>query len=118
MEQQQPTLDRRYLVNAIINGKWIIIATMILVASLAAVSNYFQTLRYRAWRSCRSMRALLASPTADVASQSGYYSNIDKYFNTEKEKLNSRRMHTLFAEQLKLRICDIAPTQAMRFCAN
>src|SRR5262249_20612502 len=43
----------------------------------------------------------LPGPGADPNSQAGYYLSVDKYFNTQKEVLASRRIGLLFAEQAK-----------------
>ncbi len=75
---------------------------MMLAMTLAAISNYFQSLQYQAVAQIQiDAPPSLPNPGADMAAQSNYYLNIDRYFKTEKEKLNSRRMHALFAEALK-----------------
>lgn len=102
MEQQTSSLDIRYFLNAVLNGKWIILATTLLGMTLAVASNYFQTLSYRSAGQIQiDAPAFLPSPGQDLMAQSNYYLNIDRYFKTQKEKLSSRRMQLLFAEQLK-----------------
>ena len=48
MDQQTTNFDVRYFLNALLNGKWIIVATTVLGMTLAITSNYLQTLSYRA----------------------------------------------------------------------
>ncbi len=102
MDQQTTNFDVRYFLNAILNGKWIIVATTVLGMTLAIASNYFQTLSYRAAGQIQiDAPASLPSPGTDLMAQNNYYLNIDRYFQTQKQKMSSRKMHLLFAERLK-----------------
>jgi len=102
MDQQQASLDIRHVINALINGKWVIVATLLLTMTMAAISNYFQVLRYQASAQLQiDAPPFLPNPGTDLNAQSGYYINIERYFKTQKEKLNSRGMFILFASRLK-----------------
>jgi polysaccharide biosynthesis transport protein len=102
MDQQSSSLDLRYYFHALLNGRWIIIAAMLLAMALAAISNYFQTLQYQSVAQIQiDAPPFLPNPGADLSAQSNYYLNIDRYFKTEKEKLNSRRMHSIFIQKLQ-----------------
>ncbi len=102
MDQQTPSLDIRYFLNVLLNGKWIILSTTLLGMILAITSNYFQTLSYRASGQIQiDAPASLPSPGPDLMAQSSYYQNIDRYFLTQKQKLSSRKVCLLFAERLK-----------------
>ncbi len=102
MDKQTPGLELRYFLNVLLNGKWIIAATVVLSATIAIISNYFQTLRYQAFAQIQiDAPPFLPNPGTDLVAQSNYYLNIDRYFKTEKEKLNSHRMHLLFAQDLR-----------------
>ena len=102
MEQQSSNLDIRYFLSALLNGKWIVLAITLLGMILAVTSNYFQILSYRAVAQIQiDAPASLPKPGPDLMAQSSYYLNIDRYFQTQKQKLNSRKMHMLFAERLK-----------------
>ncbi len=99
---QQPNVDLRYFLSALLNGKWIVVATTVLGMTLAITSNYFQTLSYRSTGQIQiDAPASLPSPGTDWMAQSSYYQNIDRYFQTQKQKLNSRKVQLLFAERLK-----------------
>jgi capsular exopolysaccharide synthesis family protein len=102
MDEQQPAIDIRYTLQTLYNGKWVILSLVLLAVAAAISSNYFQTLRYVSWAQVQiDAPPFLPSPGSDLNSQSIYYSNIDKYFRTEQEKLTSRRMRVLFAGKLK-----------------
>jgi succinoglycan biosynthesis transport protein ExoP len=101
MEQQHTGPDLQYILHTLLGGKWIILSVAVLALVLAILSNYFQVHSYRSWAQIQiDAPPYLPNPGSDIAAQSSYYSNVDKYFNTEKEKLQSRRMMSLFAEQL------------------
>jgi capsular exopolysaccharide synthesis family protein len=94
--------DLRFLLDTLRNGKWILVAAAVLGMTIAAVSNYFQVLRYQASAQIQiEPPPFLPAPGQDLSSQSNYYTNIDRYFKTQTEKLNSRRMRTRFAEELQ-----------------
>jgi capsular exopolysaccharide synthesis family protein len=96
------SFDLRFLLNTLRNGKWIVLAAVILAMTIAAVSNYFQVLRYQASAQIQiEPPPFLPAPGQNLSSQSDYYTNIDRYFKTQTEKLNSRRMRTRFAEELR-----------------
>ncbi len=105
--QQQPAdvasqIDVRYWLHTLWGGKWITLTCMLLAMALAFVKVHFQELSYRAQAQVQiDAPPFLPTPGADISSQSSYYSNIDRYFKTERQKLTSRRMHMLFAERLK-----------------
>jgi polysaccharide biosynthesis transport protein len=102
MEQQTQGLDWRLFITAVINGKWVILAIMIIAAALMAVSNHFQALRYKATAQIQiDLPPNLPNPGSDVAAQSNYILYQNQYFKTEETKLSSRRFKTLFAEELK-----------------
>jgi polysaccharide biosynthesis transport protein len=104
MEQQPQGLDWRLFVNAVSNGKWVIVAIMILAAALMAVSNHFQALRYKATAQVQiDLPPYLPNPGSDIAAQSNYILYQNQYFKTQETKLGSRRFKTLFAEELKRR---------------
>lgn len=95
-------IDLRYLLHVLWGGKWIILACMLLAAGISFVNLHFQKVSYRAQAQIQiDAPPFLPTPGADFSSQSGYYSNIDRYFKTERQKLVSRRMTMLFAERLK-----------------
>jgi succinoglycan biosynthesis transport protein ExoP len=94
--------DLRFFLTTLKNGKWIVFATTLLAMSLAATGNYFQVLRYQAEAQIQiEPPPFLPAPGQDLSSQTNYYTNIDRYFKTQKEKLASRRMRARFAEELK-----------------
>jgi capsular exopolysaccharide synthesis family protein len=102
MDHQTPGIDARYLLSVLVNGKWIIAATVALAVTLASVSNYFQAQRFQSSAQIQiDAPAFLPNPGADLVAQSNYYLNIDRYFKTEKEKISSHRMHLLFAEGIR-----------------
>jgi polysaccharide biosynthesis transport protein len=102
MEQQTQGLDSRLLIAAIMNGKWVVLAVMILAAALMAVSNHLQALRYKATAQIQiDLPPNLPNPGSDVVAQSNYILYQNQYFKTEETKLGSRRFKTLFAEELK-----------------
>jgi len=102
MEQQHTGPDLQYILHTLLGGKWIILSITLLALVLAILSNYFQVYSYRSWAQIQiDAPPYLPNPGSDIANQSSYYSNVDKYFNTEKEKLQSRRMMSLFAERLR-----------------
>ncbi len=102
MDQQQRGFDLRQTVSVLIDGRWIIVATMLLAITTALISNYFQTLRYQSVAQIQiDAPAFLPNPGSDIAAQNGYYTNIERYFKTQKEKLTSRRMFTLFGSRLR-----------------
>jgi polysaccharide biosynthesis transport protein len=99
---QPGSFDLRFLLKTLRNGKWILVSAAILAMTIAAVSNYFQVLRYQASAQIQiEPPPFLPAPGQDLSSQSSYYTNIDRYFKTQTEKLNSRRMRTRFAEELR-----------------
>jgi polysaccharide biosynthesis transport protein len=101
-QQQQQGMDARYLLQTVLNGRWIILAVTLLAAAAALVSNYFQPLHYRAWAQVQiDAPPYLPTPGSDLSAQTSYYSNVDRYFKTEKERLNSRRMRLLFTETIR-----------------
>ncbi len=92
----------RQLISVLVNGKWTILATMLLAVTAALISNYFQSLRYQAVAQIQiDPPNFLPSPGTDINAQSGYYTNIERYFRTQKEKLTSRRMFGQFGTRLR-----------------
>ncbi len=104
MDRQQAGFDLRQLLSVLVNGRWIILATMLLAVTGALISNYFQSLRYQAVAQIQiDAPNFLPNPGTDVNAQNGYYTNIERYFRTQKEKLTSRRMFGQFGSRLKER---------------
>ena len=107
MQQHQPSdgtsqIDARYWLHNLWAGKWIILACTILATAVAFVKVHFQIVSYRAQAQVQvDAPPFLPSPGMDISSQSSYYSNIDRYFKTERQKLTSNRMHLMFAERLR-----------------
>jgi polysaccharide biosynthesis transport protein len=96
------SFDLQFLLKTLRNGKWILVSAAILAMTIAAVGNYFQALQYQASAQIQiEPPPFLPAPGQNLASQSDYYTNIDRYFKTQTEKLSSRRMRTRFAEELR-----------------
>lgn len=94
-------MDVRHLLNTLYNGKWVILATTFLAMALVAVSNYFQELHYQSYAQIQiDAPPFLPNQGTDIAAQSSYYTNVNKYFRTQQEKLYSRRLRGIFAERI------------------
>jgi capsular exopolysaccharide synthesis family protein len=101
MGDQNQIMDLRHLLNTLYNGKWVILAAVILTMAIAAVSNYFQDLKYQSYVQIQiDAPPFLPNQNADLVSQSNYYTNVEKYFRTQQEKLLSRRLRRVFAERI------------------
>src|SRR6266498_5805936 len=95
-------IDVRYWLHSLWGGKWIILVCMLLASALAFVQVHLQQVSYRSQAQIQiDAPPYLPTPGADLNAQTSYYSNIDRYFKTERQKLTSRRLHLLFAERLK-----------------